>query len=110
MRHPRTRFAATISRWLSLRRRRLRFSAATADEIYRCGKFEKAANAREAFASTKNYRVENGPQRDHRPADVALQAPQSAGPAAQMGNNTHLRSRVGRRKLPVSVNGTNDKS
>jgi hypothetical protein len=34
VRHPRTRFAAIISRWLSLRWRRLRFSAATADEIY----------------------------------------------------------------------------
>jgi hypothetical protein len=74
MRHPRTRFAATISRWLSLRWRRLRFSAATADEIYPVRQIEKAAKARQAFASATYYRVENGPQRDHKPPDVTPQA------------------------------------
>jgi hypothetical protein len=88
----------------------LRFSAATADEIYPVGKFEKVAKRGKRSHRRRITGVENGPQRDHKPTDVALHVPQSAGPAAQMGDNAHVQSRVGRPKLPVYVNGANDKS
>jgi hypothetical protein len=49
------------------------------------------------------------PSRAFTNSSASSRSPQSAGPAAQMGNNAHVQSRVGRPKQPVNVNGTNYK-
>jgi hypothetical protein len=102
MRHPRTRFAAIISRWLSLRWRCLRFSAATANE-----NLPGAANLRRPPRRGKRShrrRItgrKRSTERSQTSGRNAPLTPQSAGPAAKMGNNAHVRSRVERPKWVI---------